>query len=79
MKVISIFQPWAMLIALGEKKYETRSGNQMFGMTRAINEFHFGDYSEGRYAWELADVKQLPEPIRAKGQQGLWNWEGSHS
>ncbi|WP_438491685.1 hypothetical protein [Paenibacillus sp. IHBB 3054] len=26
--------------------------------------------------WELADVKRLPEPIPAKGQQGLWNWGG---
>jgi activating signal cointegrator 1 len=150
MKVITIIQPWATLIALGEKQFETRSwatkhrgelaihagkkidkeacrepeirkalerhgytednlptgavvaicnltecwgvigiadvpvkethvlsaGNRMFGMTRAIKEFHFGDYSEGRYAWELADVNQLSEPIPAKGQQGLWNWEG---
>jgi hypothetical protein len=152
-KAITIIQPWATLVAIGEKRFETRSwptkhrgpfaihagkkidkeacevpeikgalarygytsenlptgavvatceltdcwrvigiadvpvrgthvlsaGNRMFGMTRAINEFHFGDYSEGRYAWELADVKLLPEPIPAKGQQGLWNWEGSHS
>ncbi|WP_342480075.1 hypothetical protein NST07_20710 [Paenibacillus sp. FSL L8-0340] len=40
------------------------------------DEIWFGDFSLGRYAWELADVKQLPEPVPAKGQQGLWNWEG---
>lgn len=34
-----------------------------------------GDYSLGRYAWELRNIKELPEPIKAKGQQGLWNWE----
>ena len=34
-----------------------------------------GDYSLGRYAWELRNVKELPEPIKAKGQQGLWSWE----
>ncbi|MFR2694373.1 MAG: hypothetical protein ACLTBV_31015 [Enterocloster bolteae] len=33
-----------------------------------------GDYSLGRYAWELRNVKELPEPIKAKGQQGLWSW-----
>jgi hypothetical protein len=38
------------------------------------NEYYFGDYSDGRYAWELTDINQLPEPIPAKGQQGLWNW-----
>lgn len=27
------------------------------------------------YAWELRNVKELPEPIKAKGQQGLWSWE----
>lgn len=34
-----------------------------------------GDYSLGRYAWELRNIKELPEPIKAKGQQGLWSWE----
>lgn len=46
------------------------------GATKDVNakEIIFGDYSFGRYAWELSDVKMLPEPIPAKGQQGLWNW-----
>jgi activating signal cointegrator 1 len=34
----------------------------------------FGDFSAGRYAWRLEDVKALPEPIPARGQQGLWDW-----
>lgn len=34
----------------------------------------FGDYSSGRFAWELGDIERLAEPIPAKGQQGLWNW-----
>lgn len=34
-----------------------------------------GDYSLGRYAWELRNIKELPEPIKAKDQQGLWRWE----
>ena len=34
-----------------------------------------GDWTPGRYAWELRNIKLLPEPIPAKGQQGLWNWE----
>ena len=28
-----------------------------------------GDYSLGRYAWELRNIKELPEPIKAKGQR----------
>lgn len=39
------------------------------------NELLFGDWTSGRYAWELANVQMLPEPIPAKGRQGLWNWE----
>lgn len=38
-------------------------------------EFALGDWTPGRYAWELANVKILPKPIPAKGKQGLWNWE----
>lgn len=39
------------------------------------NEYAFGDYTPGRYAWILEDVKLLPEPIPAKGMQGLWEWK----
>lgn len=35
----------------------------------------FGDYRPGRFMWDLQDIKPLPEPIPAKGHQGLWNWE----
>jgi hypothetical protein len=38
-------------------------------------EYLFGDYTPGRYAWILADIKPLPVPIPAKGRQGLWEWE----
>ena len=39
------------------------------------DEYDFGDYAPGRYAWELADVAILPEPIQAKGRLGLWNFD----
>jgi hypothetical protein len=32
----------------------------------------FGDYSFGRYAWLLTNVRALPEPIPVKGALGLW-------
>ena len=38
-------------------------------------EMLFGDWTPGRYAWELANVRLLPKPIRAKGAQRLWNWD----
>lgn len=37
-------------------------------------ELSFGDYTPGRYAWILANVKPLPEPVPAKGSLGLWDW-----
>lgn len=36
-------------------------------------ECDFGDFTPGRYAWEMSDVKMLDKPLPAKGQQGLWN------
>ena len=39
-------------------------------------EIAFGNWTPGNYAWELQNIKILPEPIPAKGKQGLWNWEG---
>jgi activating signal cointegrator 1 len=38
-------------------------------------EASFGDYSEGRYGFVLADVRALPEPIPAKGALQLWDWQ----
>lgn len=35
-------------------------------------EYTFGLYERGRYAWLLADVRALPEPIPCKGALGLW-------
>lgn len=35
-------------------------------------ELLFGDWTPGRYAWEIANVKLLSEPLPMKGMQGLW-------
>ncbi|MCY9758948.1 ASCH domain-containing protein [Paenibacillus alvei] len=139
MKAITIIQPWATLIAIGEKRFETRSwptkhrgeiaihagkkidkeacedepirstlakhgytvNNLPTGAVVAIAElndclksvdtwtdgyelefrkliyypeYEFGDFTPGRYAWEMINIRCLAEPIQAKGQQGLWNW-----
>jgi hypothetical protein len=36
-----------------------------------------GDFTPGRWAWLLDDVRKLDEPIPAKGHQGLWEWDGT--
>ena len=146
MKTITLWQPWASLIAIGEKRIETRSWDtdyrgplaihagqhwdgQMVRLCKtepfagvlgtaglcergprggwrtslpfgaivatctlvgcyeiagpyvdiyrrnyaAEHEYDFGDYTHGRYAWVLTDVVALPEPVPARGRQGLWD------
>ncbi|WP_305117811.1 ASCH domain-containing protein [uncultured Adlercreutzia sp.] len=38
-------------------------------------EMELGDWTPGRYAWELQNVTFLSDPIPEKGKQGLWYWE----
>lgn len=35
----------------------------------------FGDYTLGRFAWVLTNVRQLKTPIAARGALGLWEWQ----
>jgi hypothetical protein len=49
---------------------------RIYDFTLTDEERAFGDYSNGRYAWLLADVRPLAEPILVKGALGLWEWEG---
>ena len=51
-----------------------RCGEQRWWLTE--QEDAFGDYSPGRYAWLLSDIRALPEPIPAKGALSLWEWDG---
>ena len=37
-------------------------------------EYICGHYEEGRYAWVLDDIEVLNNPVRAKGQLGIWNY-----
>jgi hypothetical protein len=36
----------------------------------------FGDFSPGRFAWQLENVIKLKEPIPTSGLQGLWTPSG---
>jgi hypothetical protein len=133
MKCLTIRQPWATLIALGEKQLETRSWRTSYrgelaihagmtvdkaacrlepyrsvlaqhgltadnlptGMIIAVsrldaccevtpelaqqgwpggNEYVFGDYAEGRFAWKLEQVVPLVHPVPAKGRLGFWEY-----
>ncbi|WNS41775.1 ASCH domain-containing protein [Paenibacillus sp. MMS20-IR301] len=135
MKCLTIRQPWATLIALGEKQIETRSWRTAYRGELAIhagiqvdkeicrsepylsvlarhgytadnlpagkilatgrladccevtsdlamqgwpggNEYVFGDYAEGRFAWKLEEISLLAEPVSAKGRLGFWEFPG---
>ena len=126
---LTLTQPWATLVALGAKRYETRSWRTRYQGTLTIHaakgfpawaraecaeepfatalgglnsrdlpigaivavaelvrcvptdppppmigkqEISFGDWSPGRWAWELKDVRALATPIPCRGALSLW-------
>lgn len=142
MKALTVYEPWASLISLGEKKIETRSWYTKYRGPIAIHaaatrkpeyvnlaweepfftalaspmedapgkvgiRYHlgcilaianlvncipitpefcaslsdkeraFGDYTFGRFAWVLEDIRRLAEPITARGRQRIWNWDAT--
>ena len=36
-------------------------------------EWELGDFTPGRYAWEIIGVEKLAQPVPLRGYQGLWN------
>lgn len=46
------------------------------GFNLNAQELAFGDYSPNRYGWLLVNPVLFKNPIPAKGQLNLWNWEG---
>jgi len=83
MKAISLWQPWATLIALGLKTVETRSWRMDYRGPLVIcsttgksqNERAFGDYSSGRYAILTTNCRRFAEPFPVKGKQKLFEVE----
>lgn len=37
-------------------------------------ELYYGDWSEGRFAWRIENVRPLPKPIPLTGRQGFFYW-----
>ena len=52
--------------------YETGPDDKIIPIPPNDPELSFGDYTPGRYAWILDNVKILDAPIEAKGRLGLW-------
>jgi hypothetical protein len=136
MRAITLMQPWAQLVAVGAKRYETRSWKTHYRGPLAIHaslefpnsaralcraepfcsalfgnvdlplgcvvavcdlaavlptteseslfesisewppsELPFGDFSPGRFAWLLKNIRALENPIPARGARSLWEWD----
>jgi hypothetical protein len=46
-------------------------------VTLDARELALGDYTDGRFAWELQVVERLNQPAPARGRLGLWEWAGA--
>lgn len=46
----------------------------IIGALYGLNEAQFGDYTPGRFAWILQDIKPLDQPIPTEGKLRLWEW-----
>lgn len=64
--------PLGAVLAVGEFTgcYPTRAYGVLSRTERAL-----GDWSPGRWAWRIENVKLLPHPIPYKGRLGLWTCE----
>lgn len=65
--------PFGAIVAIGELVACSSTLGGMIVLEE--NERAFGNFSAGRYAWEIVNVNPLREPIPARGAQGLWDWE----
>lgn len=45
----------------------------------SYQEVAFGDYTTGRFRWDLRDVHALKEPIPCRGRQGLWRLDSAET
>lgn len=53
----------------------TSTSEYLLPQFQMLPEFHFGDYTPGRYVWRLANAVQYIEPIPCRGALSLWEWE----
>lgn len=53
-------------------QFQVNGEEQRWQLPPEYPECYFGDFSPGRYAWLLGDVKRLPKPVPFKGSQGFF-------
>lgn len=58
---------------------DSKLGVKVPGYKLTDQEYDFGYYEPGRFAWILANVRVPKEPIPARGRQRLWKFELSNT
>lgn len=64
----------AVLESMNRRKRQGKDTVYLYHLGVLEGEIALGDWTSGRYAWELANVKPIT-PVPVKGKQGLWQWE----
>ena len=65
--------PFGCIVAICNLKRVSRTQDCVPHLSEI--ELAVGDYSIGRFAWELEEIEILTPPIPAVGKQGMWEWE----
>lgn len=63
----------AMATLVDVRRIDIALRAKVLSQTITPSEIEFGDYSSGRYAWFLENVRALPTPIECKGALSLWD------
>jgi len=65
--------PRGCFVALGKLRHclSTTDHSKLIPPTTS-DEYHFGDYSPGRFMWVFDEIWKLSSPVYARGHQGLW-------
>lgn len=71
-----VLLPRGRIVAVGELQHSYRIDEAFLASPYFREEDRpFGDFTPGRFAWDLGKVVPLRAPIPSKGAQGLWTWE----
>lgn len=51
---------------------QTDEDGFMLDEFKESDEYHFGDYSPGRWVWLTRNLRPLKDPVRTRGYQKIW-------
>jgi activating signal cointegrator 1 len=65
--------PLGQILAVGELIRCARA--EVTRLAIDSREAAFGNYTAGRWAWQISNVRLLEQPVPARGSLGLWKWD----